>query len=247
MKTVRHWSPKCANTPQSVPTSPTRWAHALPDTLPQAWADAVSVDTLDQLATIGSHLDDRAPHEVILPAPERVFRALQVAPSQVRVVIVGQDPYPNPEHATGLAFSVPRGVWPLPPSARNIRTEFEADFGISSAEHFALESWVDQGVLLINRHLTTAAGAPAAHTHLGWSAVTDALIDAVVTKSPQAVAILWGAQARQLIPRLGPLGVIESAHPSPLSAHRGFFGSKPFSKANALLSGRGLPAIDWSL
>ncbi|AVG24401.1 uracil-DNA glycosylase [Pontimonas salivibrio] len=230
-----------------MPTSSTHWADTLPETLPSAWAEALGADTLDQLAAIGARLDVRAPHESILPAPEKVFRALEVPPDRVRVVIVGQDPYPNPQHAMGLAFSVPRGVWPLPPSARNIRSELEADLGINTGEHFALDSWVDQGVLLINRHLTTAVGAPAAHKDLGWSVFTDALIDEVVAKSPQAVAIVWGAQARQLVPRLGPLGVIESAHPSPLSAHRGFFGSKPFSRANALWIERGLPAIDWSL
>jgi uracil-DNA glycosylase len=230
-----------------VPASPTSWAHSLPLALPSVWADAVSPDALAQLPLLGARLNQRAPHESILPRSEWVFRALQVPPDRVRVVIVGQDPYPHPSHATGFAFSVPRGVWPLPPSARNILAEREADLGISGGDHFDLSSWADQGVLLINRHITTAAGAPASHKNLGWTVVTDALIDAVVARSPQAVAILWGGQARSLSARLCSLGLIESAHPSPLSAHRGFFGSRPFSRANALLRERGLPAIDWSL
>lgn len=228
-------------------TSPTGWSQTLPHTLPLAWSEVLGPDILAQLVTIGGNLDERAKTEAILPTPSQVFRALQVPPDGVRVVIVGQDPYPHPAHAAGLAFSVPRGVWPLPPSARNIRAELEADMGIRVGDHFDLGAWVDQGVLLINRHLTTAAGNPGAHKEVGWAVVTAAIIDAVVEKSAQAVAILWGAHARQLIPRLGPLGVIESAHPSPLSAHRGFFGSRPFSRANTMLVKRGLPAIDWAL
>ena len=199
----------------------------------------------DQLAALGKRLDER--EEPIVPEPERVFRALSVDPDRVRVVIIGQDPYPNPSHASGLAFSIPRGVSPLPPSAKNIRTELHSDLGLPVGQHLDLDSWAQQGVLLLNRHLTTAAGQPAAHTDLGWSEITDWLIDRVVDASPQAVAILWGRHARRLAGRMGPLGVIESAHPSPLSAHRGFFGSQPFSRANALLSERGVSAIDWRL
>lgn len=228
-------------------TSPTRWAHSLPSALPHAWAEALNPDAVAQLAVVGSHIDQRAHQESILPTPEWVFRALQVDPSRVRVVIVGQDPYPHPEHATGFAFSVPPGVWPLPPSAKNIRTELSTDLGLRNADHFDLHTWVDQGVLLINRHLTSVVGAPAAHKDVGWPAVTNALIDAVVARSPQAIAILWGSHARVLSKRLHSLGLIESAHPSPRSAHRGFFGSKPFSRANAMLGERGLPPIDWRL
>ena len=182
-----------------------------------------------------------------MPHPDHVFRALQVPPEDVRIVLVGQDPYPNAQHAMGLSFSVPRGVTPLPGSARNIRTELASDLGMSLPQHFELLRWVDQGVLLLNRHLTSAVGSPGAHQGLGWDEVTDALIDVVVQTTPGAVAIIWGNQAAKLIPRLGSLPIIRSAHPSPLSAHRGFFGSKPFSRANELLRELGRGEVDWDL
>ena len=217
------------------------------EAIPKAWATALTPAAIDQVGRIGQALEARAASEPIVPHPDHVFHALDVSPDKVRVLLVGQDPYPNARHAMGLSFSVPRDVTPLPGSARNIRRELSDDLGISLPGHFELLSWVDQGVLLLNRHLTSAVGRPGAHQALGWDAVTDALVDLVVEHSPSAVALIWGNQAAQLIPRLGPLAVIRSAHPSPLSARRGFFGSRPFSRANALLTQAGGEPIDWRL
>jgi uracil-DNA glycosylase len=160
---------------------------------------------------------------------------------------VGQDPYPTPEHAMGWSFSVPKTVTTLPPSARNIRTELHSDVGIDLPHHFELGHWVDQGMLLLNRHLTTASGQPGAHHGIGWQAVTDRIIEALSAHQQRFVAIVWGKQAAEVIPLLGGVHRVESAHPSPLSAHRGFFGSRPFSKTNTLLENLGEKPIDWSL
>ena len=223
------------------------WGEILASSIPRPWKDRLSGEVIDRVAKIGDTLSGLVGVQRIVPHPDHVFRALRVNPEDVRVIIVGQDPYPNAHHAMGLAFSVPRGTQPLPPSARNIRTELVDDVGCELPSHFELSAWVNQGVLLLNRHLTGVVGSPGAHQSLGWSVVTDALIDAVVDASPHAVALLWGNQAAQLAQRLGPLSVLQSAHPSPLSAHRGFFGSKPFSRANDLLAHAGIPAIDWRL
>ena len=223
------------------------WGDYLASSIPSAWASALPSEVLERIREIGSALEQRVGTERIVPEPTHVFRALSLPPDQVRVLLVGQDPYPNAAHAMGLSFSVPQSVTVLPGSARNIRTELASDLGIDLPSHFELLRWVDQGVLLLNRHLTSAVGNPGAHQSLGWDAVTDALIDTVVAHSPHAVAIIWGNQAAKLIPRLGSMPVIRSAHPSPLSAHRGFFGSRPFSQANALLAQAGLSPIDWRL
>jgi len=174
-----------------------------------------------------------------------VFRALALAPEKVRVLIVGQDPYPNAAHAMGLSFSVPREVSPLPGSLRNIRIELADDLGGDLPDNGDLSAWLDRGVLLLNRHLTTVVGQPGAHQSLGWDVVTDDLIRALVHCQQNFVAILWGKQAAELEPLLADTPIIRSAHPSPLSAHRGFFGSKPFSRANALLAEAGVEQVQW--
>jgi uracil-DNA glycosylase len=160
---------------------------------------------------------------------------------------VGQDPYPTPGHAIGLCFSVAADVHPLPRSLVNIFREYCDDLGEPNPTTGDLTPWVGQGVLLLNRCLTVRPGAPASHRGRGWEQVTDAVIDALVARRRPFVSLLWGRDARSLAPRLGPLPRIESAHPSPLSADRGFFGSRPFSRANALLAERGLDPIDWRL
>ena len=185
--------------------------------------------------------------ESYLPAEQDVLRAFDQPFDDVRVLIVGQDPYPTPGHAIGLAFAVERHVRPLPASLRNIYRELHDDLGLPVPPHGDLSAWSAQGVLLLNRVLTVKPGARDSHRGRGWEAVTDAAIRALVARDRPLVAILWGNPARSLLPLLGATPVVESAHPSPLSASRGFFGSKPFSRANALLASKGAREIDWSL
>ncbi|MBN8423742.1 uracil-DNA glycosylase [Microbacterium esteraromaticum] len=180
-----------------------------------------------------------------LPAAEHVLRAFQRPLDDVRVLITGQDPYPTPGHAIGLSFAVDREVRPLPRSLVNIYRERESDLGIPPAPHGDLTAWSDQGVLLLNRVLTVRPGAPASHRGWGWEKVTELAIRALVARREPLVAILWGKDASGLKPLLGDVPTIESAHPSPLSARRGFFGSRPFSRTNALLDQRGTALIDW--
>ena len=161
----------------------------------------------------------------------------------------GQDPYPTPGHPIGLSFAVGRDVRPLPKSLANIYLELQNDLGIAPAPHGDLTGWFEQGVLLLNRCLTVQPGRPAAHRGKGWEQVTGAAIDALVARGGPLVAILWGRDARSLAPMLtaGGIPVIESSHPSPLSARSGFFGSRPFSRANLALAAAGAPPIDWDL
>jgi uracil-DNA glycosylase len=163
----------------------------------------------------------------------------------VRVLITGQDPYPTPGHPIGLSFAVERHVRPLPRSLNNIYAELHSDLGIPPASHGDLTAWSDQGVLLLNRVLTVAPGAPASHRGWGWEQVTELAIRALVSREQPLVAILWGRDAANLQPLLGDTPVIASAHPSPLSAHRGFFGSRPFSRANSLLEQQCASTVDW--
>jgi uracil-DNA glycosylase len=182
-----------------------------------------------------------------LPAGDRILRAFAEPMADVRVLITGQDPYPTPGHPVGLSFSVAPDVRPLPRSLVNIYTELTADLGIEPCPHGDLTAWSKQGVLLLNRVLTVRAGAPASHRGQGWEAVTEQAIRALVARKQPLVAILWGRDAQSLKPMLGDTPAIESAHPSPLSASRGFFGSRPFSRANTLLQQQGAEPIDWSL
>ena len=192
---------------------------------------------------------ERAAGHVVAPAPERFLSALALTPlDQVRVVILGQDPYPTPGHANGLAFSYV-GPPPLPRSLVNIYKERAEDLGLAAPSGGDLSDWAKQGVLLLNTALTVREGATQAGSHLrlGWRAVTDAVLAAVSQRQPHVVFMLWGlpAQAKRALIDEGRHLVIASAHPSPLSARRGFFGSKPFSQANDWLKAKGQPAIDW--
>src|SRR6476620_11713718 len=175
-----------------------------------------------------------------LPAGQNVLRAFTFPFDQVRVLIVGQDPYPTPGHAVGLSFSVAADVRPLPLSLENIYKEYGTDLGYPAPANGDLTPWAERGVMLLNRVLTVRPGTPASHRGKGWEAVTECAIRALVARPTPLVAILWGRDASTLKPMLAdsvsPVGVIESPHPSPLSASRGFFGSRPFSRANQLLS-----------
>lgn len=182
-----------------------------------------------------------------LPAGPHVLRAFARPLDQVRVLIVGQDPYPTPGHPIGLSFAVAPTVRPIPRSLTNIYQELTADVGVPMPTNGDLTPWADQGVLLLNRVLTVRPGAPASHRSKGWEEVTACAIGALVARGGPLVAILWGRDARGLAPMLGSVPRIESAHPSPLSASSGFFGSRPFSRANALLAEQGAAPVDWSL
>jgi uracil-DNA glycosylase len=179
-----------------------------------------------------------------LPAGENVLRAFTQPLDEIRVLIVGQDPYPTPGHAVGLSFSVAPQVRPLP---RSLQNELTTDLGHPAPTNGDLSPWARSGVLLLNRVLTVAPGAPGSHRGKGWEAVTDQAIRALVSRDQPLVAILWGRDAQTLRPLLNGTPRIESAHPSPMSAHNGFFGSRPFSRADAVLSGLGAPPVDWRL
>ncbi len=180
----------------------------------------------------------------LLPGPDLILRAFTYPLSHVKVIIVGQDPYPTPGHSVGLAFSVTRRT-KLPRSLVNIYKELASDLDAPAPAHGDLSGWADEGVFLLNRVLTVRAGETGSHRKLGWNAVTDAAIRALVARDQPLVAILWGREAAQLKPLLGSTPLIESAHPSPLSASRGFFGSRPFSRANALLAEQGAAPVHW--
>lgn len=199
----------------------------------------------NELAQLDAFLAD----ENFLPAPDAVLRALQVDPVLVRVLVVGQDPYPTPGNSMGLSFSVAPHVRPLPASLRNIYTELRDDLALPTPAHGDLSAWADQGVLLLNRVLTVRPGEAGSHRKRGWEAVTDQLIRFLVAREPvqPLVAVLWGNDAQALTPLLGDTAIVSSVHPSPLSARRGFFGSRPFSRVNELLVQQGAAPIDWSL
>lgn len=182
-----------------------------------------------------------------LPAPDAVLRAFARPLADVRVLVVGQDPYPTPGHAVGLAFSVAPQVHPVPRSLANIYTELGADLGCPPPANGDLTPWTEQGVLLLNRVLTVRAGTPASHRDLGWQEVTTRAVEALVERGGPLVAVLWGSQAQELRPILRGVPTVASPHPSPLSASRGFFGSRPFSRVDALLAEQGAPPVRWCL
>src|SRR3954466_11037861 len=182
-----------------------------------------------------------------LPIGDDVFKAFRRPLADVRVLIVGQDPYPTPGHPVGLSFSVDPTVRPLPPSLINMYRELVADLGVPPPANGDLSPWAAHGVLLLNRVLTVRPGTPASHRGKGWEAVTEQAVRALVARGGPLVAILWGRDAQGLAPMLGEVPRIESVHPSPLSASRGFFGSKPFSRANELLVAQGARPVDWRL
>lgn len=211
------------------------------------WAVALE-PVADDIAALGERLRaETASGSRYLPAGDRVLRAFARPMSDVRVLIVGQDPYPTPGHPIGLSFAVDRHVRPLPRSLANIYAELHADLGIEAAPHGDLSAWSDQGVMLLNRVLTVAPGSPGSHRGWGWEKVTAHAIGALVDRGGALVAILWGKDAANLRPLLGATPIVESVHPSPLSASRGFFGSRPFSRANALLEQQGAAGVDWRI
>ncbi|UZN04068.1 uracil-DNA glycosylase [Cellulomonas sp. S1-8] len=182
-----------------------------------------------------------------LPASDAILRAFHRPLADVRVLVVGQDPYPTPGHPMGLSFSVQADVRPLPRSLDNIFRELVEDVGVPRPTSGDLTPWADQGVMMLNRVLTVRPGAPASHRGKGWEQVTDRAIMALVERGGPLVAVLWGRDAQSLRPALGDVPVVASAHPSPLSASRGFFGSRPFSQVDALLREQGADPVDWRL
>lgn len=219
----------------------------LADLVHPTWASALA-PVAPQVAAMGDFLRaELASGRGYLPAGKHVLRAFERPLDAVRVLIVGQDPYPTPGHAVGLSFSVAPDVRPIPKSLVNIYRELVDDLGLPMPSNGDLSPWADEGVLLLNRVLTVRPGASASHRGKGWEAITDAALSALVARGGPLVAILWGRDARTLAPGLGAVPRIESAHPSPLSATSGFFGSRPFSRANALLAEQGAPPVDWRL
>lgn len=216
----------------------------LAELIDPGWAEALA-PVADRIAAVGESL--RAEGRPYLPAGANVLRAFTYPLEDVRVLIVGQDPYPTPGHAIGLSFAVDRHVRPLPRSLQNIYKELRSDLGIEPPAHGDLTRWAENGVMLLNRVLTVAPGDAGSHRGRGWEAVTATAIHALADRGGPLVAILWGRDAQNLEPMLGAIPVVKSVHPSPLSASRGFFGSKPFSRANALLVKQGAEPIDWSL
>ena len=224
-------------------------ARPLSELVERGWAAALE-PVADQVARMGQFLrDEIAAGRRYLPAGPNVLRAFTFPFDDVRVLIVGQDPYPTPGHAVGLSFSVASDVRPLPRSLANIFDEYTADLGHPHPACGDLAPWAQRGVMLLNRVLTVRPGNPASHRGKGWEAVTECAIRALVGRSRPLVAILWGRDASTLKPILaeGNCVAIESPHPSPLSASRGFFGSRPFSRANGLLAGMGADPVDWRL
>ncbi len=182
-----------------------------------------------------------------LPRPGHILRVFERPLADVKVLIAGQDPYPTPGHSVGLAFCTDRRTRPLPRSLANIYKELQSDLGIPPVQHGDLSPWADRGVMLLNRVLSVAPGATGSHRRKGWETITDAAISALAARATPLVAVLWGKDALRLRPLLGDTAVVVSAHPSPLSASRGFFGSRPFSRTNELLLAQGAAPVDWSL
>lgn len=224
-------------------------ARPLSELVEEGWGRALE-PVGEKVAEMGQFLRaEIAAGRRYLPAGPNVLRAFTFPFDQVRVLIVGQDPYPTPGHAVGLSFSVAAGVRPLPRSLENIFAEYVSDLGHPAPSCGDLTPWAQRGVLLLNRVLTVQPGNPASHRGKGWEAVTECAIRALVNRRKPMVAILWGRDASTLKPMLAgqECVAIESPHPSPLSASRGFFGSRPFSRANELLAEMGAEPVDWRL
>ena len=221
-------------------------AKPLSELVDPSWARALAPveSTVHQ---IGARLrEEVAEGRGYLPAGTDVLRAFTYPMDEVKVLIVGQDPYPTPGHPMGLSFSVQPGVRP-PRSLENIFTELVSDLGVDRPTSGDLTPWSRQGVMLLNRVLTVQPGAPASHKGWGWETVTQRAIEALVERQAPLVAILWGRPAQSLTPMLGSTPILASPHPSPLSASRGFFGSRPFSRANTILTEMGASPVDWRL
>lgn len=211
--------------------------------VPEPWQTLLA-NFEDQLDGIGKELRLRADSgERVLPDRKDVFRALELEPSNVRVIIVGQDPYPNSSDAMGLAFSVKPRTSGLPGSLMNIQKEIITDIGATTTSDGDLTRWSAQGVMLLNRVLTVSAGESASHQSLGWQEITEKIVEIVASKG--AIGVLWGNSARELSHYFSSEKLIEGVHPSPLSAHRGFLGSRPFSRINQILNQEKQTAIIW--
>lgn len=222
-------------------------AAPLSDLVEVGWAGALA-PVADRITEMGEFLRaEIAEGREYLPSGDNVLRAFTHPFAEVKVLIVGQDPYPTPGHAVGLSFSVAPDVRPVPRSLGNIFAEYSKDLGFPTPSTGDLTPWSRQGVLLLNRVLTVQPGLPASHRRKGWEAVTEQAIRALVERTEPLVAILWGRDASTLKPMLAEVPTIESAHPSPLSASRGFFGSRPFSRANELLDSLGAEPVNWEL
>ncbi|MFC5745131.1 uracil-DNA glycosylase [Actinomadura rugatobispora] len=219
----------------------------LAESVEAGWAKALD-PVAGRIAAMGDFLRaEVAAGRRYLPAGDRILRAFTQPFDDVRVLIVGQDPYPRPGHPVGLSFSVAPDVRPLPGSLVNIYREYCEDLGHPQPSNGDLSPWTRQGVLLLNRALTVTPGAPNSHRGKGWEEVTAQAIQALAARGRPMVAILWGRNARDLKPMMPGVPCIESAHPSPMSADRGFFGSRPFSRANQLLQQQGAAPVDWRL
>jgi uracil-DNA glycosylase len=202
--------------------------------IPPAWREIVD---LERLRRISNEIDSD-----FLPSPKLIFRSLECAPSDVKVVIVGQDPYPNSQHAMGLAFSVPAEVEVLPASLKNIYKELKADLGVIK-ENGDLSGWSEQGVLLLNMSLTVLPNQTGSHSKIGWQVITQQIISEIAKRG--ALAVLWGREAQLMSKFFAQEDQFTAPHPSPLSVYRGFYGSKPFSKVNRRLEEKGLSPIKW--
>ena len=223
-------------------------AQPLEDLVHPSWVSVLD-SKRETLARLGEFLRaESAAGHLWLPAGGNILRAFSVPLESVRVLIVGQDPYPTPGHAVGLSFSVSPETRPLPRSLQNIYRELVDDLGVPRPTNGDLSPWTSAGVMLLNRVLTVRAGEPGSHRGKGWEQITDTAIRGLVERPDQPlVAILWGRDAQTLAPLLDDAPVITSAHPSPMSADRGFFGSRPFSRSNGLLEDLGADPVDWSL
>ncbi|MFW6034487.1 MAG: uracil-DNA glycosylase [bacterium] len=222
-------------------------ARPLDELVDPGWAAALE-PVASRITAMGEFLRaEVAAGRKYLPTGNQVLRAFAQPFDDVRVLIVGQDPYPTPGHAVGLSFSVAPDVRPLPGSLVNIFREYSSDLGYPEPATGDLSPWAERGVLLLNRALTVAPGRPASHRGKGWEEVTERAISALAARPRPLVAILWGRDARGLRPLLGKVPCVEAPHPSPMSAHYGFFGSRPFSRTNELLTRQGADPVDWKL
>lgn len=222
-------------------------ARPLPEVVESGWARALE-PVAPKIAEMGEFLRaENAAGRGYLPSGENVLRAFQQPFHDIRVLVVGQDPYPTPGHPIGLSFSVAADVRPLPKSLVNIFREYQDDLGYPEPSNGDLSPWAGRGVLLLNRALTVRPGKPNSHQGKGWEQVTEQAITALAGRDEPMVAILWGRNARNLKPLLNGVPCVESTHPSPLSAHNGFFGSRPFSRVNELLEKQGAEPVDWRL
>jgi uracil-DNA glycosylase len=211
--------------------------------VPDHWKEVLQ-DHNSKIDELGTKLQKKADQgERILPDKKHLFRALELKPEQVKVIIVGQDPYPNISDAIGLSFAVPARKTGLPGSLLNIQKEIMTDIGSTTTADGDLTKWASQGVMLLNRVLTVTAGESGSHSKLGWQEITEKIVAHCANLG--AVGLLWGSSARELAHLFSEDCLVEGVHPSPLSAHRGFLGSKPFSRVNQLLENKGKTAIIW--